>query len=115
MRYHVEQASGAHLRIIDVAIVVVEDILAPVGRAGGLIVFAGVVDLVFVIPVDIAVAAVGLGDGGDGDDHVVADLLDQRSIFGGQAIGQFHQHFGRAGFGAVEAAHEVIDGLGFAR
>ena len=39
--------------------------------------------------------------------------LDQRRVFGGQAIGQLHQHFGRAGFGAVQAAHQVIDGLGF--
>ncbi len=109
----VEQRPHGHLRIIDVAIVVVENVLAPVGRAGSLILFAGVVDLVAVVPVDVAVAAVGLGGGRDGDDHVVANLLDQRRVFGRQAIGQLHQHFRRAGFGAVQAAHQVIDRLGF--
>ena len=69
--------------------------------------------MVAVVPVDAAVAAVGIGDRHDGDDDFGADLLDERRIFRGQAIGEFHQHFGRPEFGAVETAGEGVDGLGF--
>ena len=108
-----QQRPHAHLRIVDVAIIVVKNVLAPVGRAGRLILLTGVVDLVLVIPVDVTVAAVGLGGRGDGDDHAVANFPDQRRVFGDQAVGQLHQHFGGAGFGAMQTAHQVIHRLGF--
>jgi hypothetical protein len=61
--------------VVDVAVVVVEDVLAPVRRAA--VVLASVVrlvDLVGVVPVDVAVASVEVGRGRDADDQVVADL-----------------------------------------
>ena len=59
-------------------------------------------------PVHVAIASVGIGDRRDRDDDVVANLLDERRRLGREAVGQLHQHFGRAGLAAVQAAHEVI-------
>ncbi len=33
-------------------------------------------------------------------------------VFGGEAVGQLHEHLGRAEFGAVESAGERVDGFG---
>ncbi len=98
-------------RVVNVAVVVVHDVLAPVGDAGHFVV-VGDVDVVGEVPVDGAVAAIGIGDGHDGDDDVLANFLDQGRVFGGEAIGQLHQHFRRAELGAVEASGERIDRLG---
>ncbi len=89
-----------------------KDVLAPVGRSAEVVVFAGFVDLVAVIPVDVAVAAVGVGSRGDGNNQVVADAIDNGGIFGDQTISEFHQHFGGTCFAAVQAAHQVVDRLG---
>ena len=87
--------------------------LPPIGDTG-LVDGVGVgdVDFVAVVPVDGAVAAVGVGDGHDGDDDVVADLLDERGVFGGEAVGELHEHLGGTEFGGVEASGEGVDGLG---
>ena len=39
-------------------------------------------------------------------------LLDQRAVLGHQAVGQLHQHLGRAGLAAVQAAKRHVDRLG---
>ena len=136
MRGEVPVGDGAHgfLRQVDVAVVVVVDVLAPVrhGRAatsaastsatpalawsrlgaacwrartaaGG-----GLLFLRSIEPVDVTVAAVGIGLRRHRHDDVLADLLDERRGFGGQAVHQFHQHLGWPGLAAVQAAHEVI-------
>ncbi len=95
--------------VIDVAVVVVEHVLAPVGRAA--VVFTAVVelvDLVGVVPIDVAIAAVDVGRAGDAHDHVVANLLDVGLVAHGQPVGQLDHRFGRIGFGAVEAGADVI-------
>ena len=62
-----------------VAVVVVEDVVAPVRRRHlGQVLVVGLALEVAVEPVDHLVAAVGLGDGVDEDDDVLADLLDHR-------------------------------------
>ena len=99
--------------VVDVAVVVVLGVLAPVGNAAfedG--VGVGDVDEVAVVPVDVAVAAVGVGYGHDGDYYFVADFFDERGVFGDEAVGELHEHLGWAEFGAVEAAGEGVDGLG---
>ena len=108
-----QQVAHGELGVIDVAIVVVEDVFAPVGRAGEAVVLGGLADFVAEIPIDVAVAAIGIGGGSDGDDQVIANAFHDGRVFGDQAVGQLHQHFGRAGFAAVEAGHEMVDGLGF--
>ena len=77
-----------------------------------LVVLAGLVHLVGVVPVHVAVAAVGVGHRRERDDHVVADLAEERRLVGGQPVGQLHEHLRRAGLGAVEAGHDVVDRLG---
>ena len=99
--------------VVDVAVVVVFGVLAPVGDAafeGGVVV--GDVDEVAVVPVDAAIAAVGVGDRHDGYDDFGADFLDERRVFRGEAVGELHEHLGWAEFGAVKAAGEGVDGLG---
>ena len=38
--------------------------------------------------------------------------LIERRVLDRQPVGQLHQHLGRAGLAAVQAAHQVIDRLG---
>ena len=59
-------------------------------------------------PVDVAIAAVGIGRRRHRYVQLFTDLADQRRCFGHQPIRQFHQHFRRTGFAAVQAAHEVV-------
>ena len=112
--FQVELQPVAHrdLGVIDVAIVVVVDVLAPVGRAGDAVLLVLLADLVVVVPIHVAVAAIGLGGVVDHDDDVAADLVVERGVLHGEPVRQFHQHFGRAGFGAVQAAGEHVDRLG---
>ena len=99
--------------IVDVAVVVVLGVFAPVGDAGFEdCVVIGNVFLVAVVPVDGAVAAIGVCDRHDGYDDLIADLLDEVGVFDGEAVGELHQHLGRAEFGGVETAGEGVDGLG---
>jgi hypothetical protein len=63
--------------VVDVAVVVVKDVLAPIGRAAVVLAaVVGFVDLVGVVPVHVAVASVHVGAGRDAHDDVVADLAD---------------------------------------
>ncbi|SPE36200.1 hypothetical protein SBA6_520026 [Candidatus Sulfopaludibacter sp. SbA6] len=112
--FQVELQPVAHgdLGVIDVAIVVVVDVLAPVGGAGNAVLLVLLADLVVVVPIDVAVAAIRLGGIVEHDDDVAADLVVERGVLDGEPVGQFHEHFGRAGFGAVQAAGEHVDGLG---
>ena len=104
-----------HLREVDVAIVVVVHVLAPVRelptraaapaaarRRIGREVEAAIE------PIDVAIAPVRLGGGRDRHDDVVPDLIDQRRRLSHEAIGELHQHFRRTRFAAVQAAHQVI-------
>src|SRR5207248_3623776 len=54
----VEQRLHLDLRVIDVAVVVVEHVLAPVRHAGGGRAAVDLVNAVLVIPIDISIAAV---------------------------------------------------------
>ena len=104
-----QQRSHLNLRVIDVAVVVVEHVLAPVRHARACRPRLGLVDAVPVVPVDIAVASIRIGDRRDRHDDALADLIDDRRILGGEPIGQFHQHLRRSHLAAVETADQVID------
>jgi hypothetical protein len=94
--HHVARERERHRHAV--AIVVVRDVFSPInkvrrGLAG--IRFAVVVD------VDLAIAPVDFARGSDQHHHVLANILNQRRVFDGEAIRQFHQHLGRSGFGRV--------------
>ena len=108
----VEHVPHAPLRVVDVAVVVVEDVLPPVRRAPDAVAVVGDVDQVPVVPVDVAVAPVGLGGGNQGDDEVVADPVEEGAFLDREPVGQLHQHLGRTRLAAVQAGHQEIDGLG---
>ena len=74
----VEQRAHAHLRVVDVAVVVVEDVLAPIRRPADAIALVGDLGHVAQIPLDVAIAAIRIRGRRDRDDDLVADLLDQR-------------------------------------
>ena len=112
LQIEVQPVAHGDLRVIDVAIVVVVDVLAPVGRAGKAVLLGLLADEVAVVPVDVAVAAVGFGGIGHHHDDVLADRVVERRLFDREAVGQFHQHLGRSGLGAVQAAGEHVDRLG---
>ena len=114
MPLQVELQPVAHgqLGVIDIAIVVVIDVLAPVRRprhAVGLGFFA---QLVAIIPVDIPVASIRLQGIRDHHDHVAPDPFIQRRFVHRQPIRQLHQHLRRARFGAVQPAGEHVDRFG---
>ena len=56
-----QQSLHWQLRVVDVAVVVVENVLAPVRRSAQIICFAFLVDLVAVVPVRVAITTVGVG------------------------------------------------------
>jgi hypothetical protein len=67
--------------VVDVAVVVMERVLAPVGRAAEVLgAVVRLVDFVRVIPVHRAIASVDVGRRCDADDHVVANGLDVRLL-----------------------------------
>ena len=101
-----------HLRVIDVAIVVVENVLAPVRRPRRAIVLVLFGQLVLVIPIDVPVAPIWLGSRRKHDDHVLANRIEQRAFFHGETVGQFHQHLRRTGLGGVQSTGEHVDWLG---
>ena len=93
-----------------VAVVVVEDVLAPIWRRG----FREpvVVRFAFEIPVEPlghAVAAVRLRNRVDQHHELFPDLGDLRSLGHRQPIGQLHEHLRAAGLGGVDGAVEVVD------
>ncbi len=144
MRREVPVGDGAHrhLRQVDVAVVVVEDVLAPIRHAGYTAAATATAAAtpaacrrfasglaparlrgpaaaacarrrqaeltIAVEPVDVAVAPVRVGDRGDRDVNVVANLPDERRRLGREPVGQLHQHFRRASLAAVQPAHQVI-------
>ena len=96
--------------LVRVAVVVVEDVVAPVRRRHLRQVLVVRLALeVAVEPVDHLVAAVGLGDRVDEHDHVLADLLDHGLVRDRQPVGELHDHLGAAGLRRVEAGVEVVD------
>ena len=115
-RVVVEEHPGHGLRglkghLVRVAVVVVEDVMAPVGRRfRRQAVIVGLALEIAIEPVDLLVAAVGLGDGVDEDEDVPADPLDHRLIGHGQAVGQLHDHLGRAELRRMEGGVEVENG-----
>ena len=108
----IEHVPHAPLRVVDVAVVVVEDVLPPVRRSADAVVLVGDVDQVPVVPVDVAVAPVGLGGGNHGHDDVPADAVVERPLLDREPVGQLHQHFGRSRLAAVQAGHQDVDRLG---
>ena len=96
--------------LMRVAVVVVEDVVPPVGRRPlRKVVVVGLALQVPVEPVDGLVPAVRLGDRVDQDDQVLADVLDHRLLRDGQPVRQLHDHLGAAGLGRVQAGVEVVD------
>ena len=93
-----------------VAVVVVRDVLAPVEEPVG-DVGLGVLALGHG-HVDLLVAAVGLEDGGDERDGVLADGLDEGRLVDGDAVGELHEHLDGARLAGVEAAGGPVDRLG---
>ena len=97
-----------HLRVVDVAVVVVKDVLAPVRRSRDPVLLLGDVHHVLAVPVDVAIATVGVAGGREADDDAIADLADERCLARHQAVRQFHQHLRRPGLRAVQARHQVV-------
>jgi len=89
-----------------VAVVVVRDVLAPPRQRQGLPRLLLEVEIV-----DHPLAPVHLEHRRQGDDHLVADVADERRLLDGQAVGQLHQHLGAAGLRGVEVASRPVDGL----
>src|SRR5438093_890729 len=77
------------LRVVNVAIVVVENILAPVRWAGRPVLLGFLTREVTVIPVDIPIAAVRVGGVIDHDDHVLADVLEEWRLVDGKPVSEF--------------------------
>ena len=98
-----QKALVCHAGIVDVAVVIVLGVLPPIGYPGHLLV-VGYVDVVGEVPVNGAIASIGIGHRHDGDDDVGANLLNERRVFRRQPIGQFHQHFRGPQFGTVQAS-----------
>ena len=99
--------------VVDVAVVVVEDVLAPVGRSAVVLAaVVGLVDLVGVVPVHRAIAPVEVGGRRHRDDQVVANLADVRLLRHGQPVDQLDHRLGRRGLGTVEAGGDVVMRLG---
>ncbi len=95
--------------VVDIAVVVVEHVLAPVRRAA--VILAAVVllvDLVGVVPVNVTVASVDIGRARDADDDVVADLLDVRLLADGETICELDHRFRWIGLTGVEAGADVV-------
>ena len=92
-----------------VAIVVVRHVVSPINEVGPLLAGVGEVPAV---DVDHAVAAVHLHHRGNQRDDVIADGLDVGAVVHRQPVGQFHERRGRAGFGGVDGAGDVVDGRG---
>ena len=109
-----QQPPHRDLRVVDVAVVVVEDILPPVRRSWCALALVGHVDAVAVVPVDVAVAPVGFGRGRDRHDDVAANLLDEWRFLDRKPVGKLHEHLGRPRFRAVQPSHQVVDRPGAA-
>ena len=90
-----------------IAIVVMRDVLAPVHQRRPRLLG----HLAVVVGIDFLVAAVGLDDGCDEHDGIVANLLNEWGIFDDQAVREFHQHLRAAGFGRMDAARDPVDRL----
>ena len=96
--------------LMGVAVVVVEHVVAPVRRRHlGQVFVVGLSLEVPVEPVRRLVPPVGLRDGIDENDHVLADPIDHRLVRDREAVGELHDHLGAARLGRVEAGVEVID------
>ncbi len=88
-----------------VAVVVVDDVFAPVGdRRPG--VFR--IREVPLVDVDLAIAAVRFQHGRDHRDDVRANGLDVRALVHHEPVGQFHQGRRRAGLGRVQRPRDVV-------
>ena len=96
--------------LVRVAVVVVEDVEAPVRRRSlGQVLPVGLALEVAVEPVDGLVPAVGLRDRVDENDQVLADVADHRLLGDGEPVGELHHHLRAAGLGRVEPRVEVVD------
>src|ERR1700728_4763686 len=107
-----EEVTRAHPAEINVAIVVVIDVLSPIGGVVYRRKVVRVVDLIAIIPVGVAVASIGIGGWIDRDDHVPANSVDQWTVLDGKPISQFYQHLRRSGFGTVQPSQDDVHRLG---
>ncbi len=90
-----------------VAVVVVDDVLAPVDDLRPVVLGMREVP---VVDVDLAIAAVDLGDRRDQRDDAPADRLDVGALVDRETIRELHQRGGRARFTGVQRAGDVVDG-----
>jgi hypothetical protein len=65
------------------------------------------------VDIDHAVMAIRFDNWGDQHDGIAADFLNEGRVFDSKAVGEFHEHFRRAGFRGVDAAVGPVDGLAF--
>src|SRR6185437_16293929 len=91
-----------------VAIVVVSDVMSPIEKAR-----SGATGIGFfpIVEINFAVATVDFENGSDEHDDVFADLFNLRRIFNGETVGEFHEHFRRAGSGRMNRAGEPVKRL----
>ena len=110
VKHAVHGLGGLVRLLVSVAIDIDEGVLRPVGRR--LPGQSGAVGLAFEIavePLHHLVASVGIGDGVNENDEVLADALDH-GLFGNcQAVGHFQHGFGGTGLVGMQGGVEVID------
>src|SRR5215831_11478138 len=94
-----------------IPVVVMRDIFAPVEERRGRLARIG---LAIIVLINSTIAPVDFQSGGDHYYGVFPDGLDERAIVDYEAIGQFHQHFGRAGFGGMDRSRSPVENLTFA-
>ena len=92
-----------------VAIVVVRDVLAPVDQRR--------IEILWVrkmpsVNIDHAVAAIHFHYRCDQRDHAVADFANVWTFIHGEAVGQFHQRGGSAGFRGMDCSRDVVNRYG---
>ncbi len=99
--------------LMGVAIGVHEDVFPPVGR--GLARQRIIVGLPFEIalePVDHLVAPVGVRDGVDQHDELLAHVADHGLLGDGETVGELHDHVRAHALVGVDRGVEVVDGSG---
>jgi hypothetical protein len=102
VEHSMDRACELQRFLMRVAVVIVIDVVAPVGRRQRRQGFpVGSAFQVAIEPVDCLVAAVWFRDWVDQDDQVAPDILDQWLFGDGETIRQLHDHFRATGFGRM--------------
>ncbi len=89
-----------------VAVVVVCDVVSPIDQRRPVLIRMGEMP---VVNIDLTIAAVDFDNRSDESDDPVPDRLHVWTLIDRQAVRKLHQRCGRAGFGRVNRAGDVID------